>query len=69
MTPKRKEKVAKRLEAIPKDYRRDYKEAVEGNSLRAAINAFCRECVYWKRKEVRRCTALACPLYAVRPYQ
>jgi hypothetical protein len=43
-------------------------------SLRAAINAKCKECIYdpvggrgtW-RQQVEACTAPGCPLYAVRP--
>ena len=42
-------------------------------SLRAAINAMCRSCIYdqysagnW-RQQVTECTAHACPLYPHRP--
>jgi hypothetical protein len=42
-------------------------------SLRSAINAKCRECISdgsasgtW-RKQIEQCTAIKCPLYAVRP--
>jgi len=43
-------------------------------SLRAAINAKCRECIYdptsgggtW-REQVAACTAPKCPLFSVRP--
>lgn len=43
-------------------------------SLRAAINAKCKECIYdclsgagnW-REQVTACTSRTCPLYAVRP--
>lgn len=42
-------------------------------SLRAAIDAMCRSCIYdahqpgtW-RAQVEACTARTCPLYAVRP--
>lgn len=43
-------------------------------SLRAAINAKCKECIYdpiggrgnW-RQQVEACTALSCPLWLVRP--
>ena len=66
---RRKAAIAKRLAIITKDYRRTYERAVKGNSLRAAINAQCLECVGWQRLEVHRCTSLACPLWAVRPYQ
>jgi len=43
-------------------------------SLRAAINAKCKECIYdpiagrgtW-RQQVEACTSRACPLFSVRP--
>ena len=46
----------------------------EKKSLRAAINAKCKECIYdgdngsgtW-RQQVEACTAHSCPLYYVRP--
>jgi hypothetical protein len=45
-------------------------------SLRTAIDAFCRSCVYDPNEEktlgdwvqqIERCTASSCPLFAVRP--
>jgi hypothetical protein len=43
-------------------------------SLRQAINAFCKECIFDKecglgswRVQVHACTAKRCPLYPVRP--
>lgn len=65
----RAEKIAKHRADMPKIYRATYDRAVSGKSLRACINAFCSECTQWQRVEVRLCTSLACPLYAVRPYQ
>jgi hypothetical protein len=65
----RLKRIAERRKQMPRAYRANYDKAVQGKSLRAAVNAFCLECVYWFRKEVRFCTGLACPLYAVRPYQ
>jgi hypothetical protein len=62
-------KIAERRAQMPRSYRATYDRAVKGKSLRAAINAQCLECVCWITKEVRFCTDLACPLYAVRPYQ
>ena len=42
-------------------------------SMRAAINAKCKECIYdakatgtW-RKQVEDCTSYQCPLYELRP--
>jgi len=65
----RQAQIEQRRCEIPKSYRGIYDRAVRGRSLRAAINAFCLECVCWQRKEITLCTDLACPLFAVRPYQ
>ena len=65
----RKAKIAKRRAQIPRAYRAVYDKATKGQSLRAAINSQCLECVCWQIEEIRNCTDLACPLYAVRPYQ
>ncbi len=69
MSNDRIQKINQRLSQIPKAYRRIYKQAVTGKSLRAAVNAQCLMCCGYQRKEVTLCTDLACPLYAVRPYQ
>ncbi len=69
MNAERQAAMAERRAQIPRAYRATYDRAVEGRSLRAAINAFCLECVCWRRKEVALCTDVACPLYAGRPYQ
>lgn len=66
---KRRAAIAKRRADIPKKYRNTYDKAISGRSLRSAIKAHCLECVCWQRDEVRLCTSLACPLWAVRPYQ
>jgi hypothetical protein len=66
---KRQQKIEKRREDMPRKFRKLYDRATAGNSLRAAINAQCLECIHWQVDEIRRCTCLACPLYAVRPYQ
>ena len=65
----RQDKIAERREQMPRSYRAYYDKAVSGKSLRASINSFCLECVCWQIEEIRKCTDLACPLYAVRPYQ
>jgi len=69
MTSEREAQVAKRRAEMPRSYRACYDKAVNGKSLRAAINSFCLECICWQIEEIRQCTDLACPLYAVRPYQ
>ncbi|HUV84261.1 MAG TPA: hypothetical protein VMV86_01045 [Methanosarcinales archaeon] len=65
-----KERVAERIEQMPRRFMRaTYKKALTGRSLRAAISSQCLECVGWQIDEVRKCTDLACPLFAVRPYK
>jgi hypothetical protein len=39
----RMQKISKRIEEIPKKYRKIYKKAVETNNKAAAIEAFCLE--------------------------
>jgi hypothetical protein len=46
-----------------------FRKAYEGDSLRAALNAKCLECVSQSTKAVRECTTVTCPVWAVRPYQ
>ena len=65
----RQMRIAERRSQIPRKHRALYDRAVSGKSLRAAINAQCLECVGWVSREVTLRTDLACPLYAVRPYQ
>ena len=65
----REEQIAERRAQIPRKYRAIYDRAIKGKGLRAAINAQCLECVAWISDEVRNCTDLACPLWAVRPYR
>ena len=65
-------KCAKRLQDVSEAAPRHvatFQRAYEGKSLRAAINAFCVECMGFDASEVRHCTAPACPLFAVRPGQ
>lgn len=69
LDPARRPAVENRLSQMPKTYRNTYLRAVGGKSPRAAIKAFCLECVGWQREEVVRCTAPACPLYTYRPFQ
>lgn len=54
---------------MPSSCRRGYRLAVAGRSLRAAVKAVCLECVGWQRPEVTACSAVACPLWAMRPFQ
>ena len=65
----RQMRISERRAQMPRSYRATYDKAVSGKSLRAAINSFCLECVCFQIEEIRNCTDLACPLYAMRPYQ
>ncbi|MFA5291419.1 MAG: hypothetical protein WC496_00120 [Phycisphaerae bacterium] len=64
----RQEKISKRIAQIPKPYRKDYEKAAINGSKPAAIKAFCLECCAWQENEIINCTAVTCPLYAVRPF-
>jgi hypothetical protein len=41
---------------IPTKYEKLYKRAMSGKSRKAAIRAFCLECVGWSEYEVSVCT-------------
>ena len=56
----------KRLADVPVKYRKLYQRAWSGSSRKAAIRAQCLECVGWLPREVKLCTAPACPLYKYR---
>ena len=68
--PARRPAVGKRVAETPPSARRGYLRAAAGTaSPRQAIKALCMECGGWQRDVVRFCTAVACPLYAYRPFQ
>jgi hypothetical protein len=70
MDPARRQRVEERMREIPRMYRNGYLRAAAGKaSPRAAVKAFCLECVCWEREEVRSCSAVACPLYEYRPWK
>lgn len=52
---------------VPKRHRKLYEAAMRGKSRRAAMRAFCLECVGWITNEAKLCTAPSCPMYAWRP--
>jgi hypothetical protein len=52
---------------IPAKYEKLYNRAMSGKSRKAAIRAFCLECVGWSEYEVSVCTYPDCPLYPYRP--
>ena len=57
---------AKRLQDAPAKFRRLYKRAWQKKSRKAAIRAFCLECMCWSPAEVAQCEAPSCPLYEYR---
>jgi hypothetical protein len=66
----RKAAVNKRAARTPESARGTYLRAATGQaSPRDAIKAFCFECNGEDRQAVAECTALACPLWAYRPWQ
>ena len=50
-------------------YRKNYRKAVSGKSLRAAVNAKCLDCMCWQANEVKLCPSMDCPLWSYRPYE
>ncbi len=62
------EKIARRRADTPRAYRKNYDRAMAGQSRKAAMHAFCLECMGWAREEIKVCTSPACPLYPYRPY-
>lgn len=62
------ERIEKRLNDMPQSYRSNYKKAMSGKSITAAVKSFCLECMQWKKEEVKNCCSVACPLFAYRPY-
>lgn len=61
---------ARRLAACPSSSKRLLASCwAKKASPRAAIKAFCAECVGYDRDAVAGCTAYACPLWRYRPFQ
>jgi hypothetical protein len=56
----------KRLAQIPVRQRPIFLRAWTGKSRKAALRAFCLECVGYESAEVNCCTTPACPLYEYR---
>jgi hypothetical protein len=65
----RHRQIDERRAQMPEIHRANYDKALRGKSMKAAIKAFCLECVCWQKEEVRLCTSFACPLYSYRPYK
>lgn len=63
-------KRASRLATTPTSCQTLFKRCWAGKaSPRAAIKAFCLECVGFDRAAVTTCTAWACPLWPLRPFK
>ena len=56
----------KYVRQVPRKYRAIYERATSGKSRKAAVRAFCLECVGWQAREVDLCTSPGCPLYPYR---
>ena len=69
ISPERQAAIDKRYNEMPQNYRKTYLKAVHCKSMRAALSAFCLECVIDQRVEIQKCTDLGCPLWGYRPYQ
>ena len=70
--PKRSERprIQKKAAEMPETTRKGYLRAAVGTaSPRAAIKAYCLECMGYIRAEVTQCTGEACPLFLYRPFQ
>ena len=65
----REELIEQHCQQMPDIHLANYKKAMRGRSMKAAIKAFCLECVCWQKEVVRLCTSFACPLYPYRPYK
>ena len=57
---------AKKLADIPVRQRPIFRRAWTGKSRKAAMRAFCLECMGYESAEVNRCTAPTCPLFEYR---
>ena len=63
-------KRARRLSFVPASSQKLFERVYAGKaSPRTAIKAQCLECVGFERAAITGCTAYACPLRNLRPYQ
>lgn len=58
-----------KLYGMPSAYRPVFQRAYAKKGRKAAINAFCLDCMGYGRDDVGACEAVACPLWEYRPYQ
>ena len=50
-------------------YRKGYDKAMNKESMRAAVNGKCLDCMGWMKTEVQKCDIVTCTLWPYRPYQ
>lgn len=66
----RRGQIEAKLEKMPKGARYGYLRAtLRKTSAKTAIKAHCLECCGYVREEVAKCSAKACTLWQLRPYQ
>ena len=65
MTPQ--ERIETHRARMPRQYRKVYDIAMNGRSLRAAVNSQCIECMGYVFSEVKQCCSPQCPLFPYRP--
>ena len=69
---KREDQIKAWREHIPNkfdgSYRKQYDKAMKRQSMRAAVNSKCLDCMNWQQPEVRDCDIVTCPLHSYRPY-
>lgn len=56
------------MEKMPPRVRGTYARGMAGGRA-AGVKAFCLQCCGWSAAEVRKCTAVCCPLWELRPFK
>jgi hypothetical protein len=62
-------KRAGRLATCPTSWKGILSRSWVSTSRKTAIKAFCGECIGFDRQAITDCTAYACPLWHLRPFQ
>ncbi len=63
----RADRIQEHLTNMPRQYRNVYSIAMSGQSLRAAVNSQCIECMGYSLSQVKECCSPQCPLFLYRP--
>ena len=50
-------------------FRKEWLKAAQRQSMRAAVNAKCADCMCWQNSEIKLCDIITCPLWQYRPMQ